>query len=520
MIEPIEQTTPAPPEPDLSGKQLGDYRLLRRLGRGGMADVYLAEQASLRRRVAFKVLRRSLAQQENYVRRFHNEAHAAAALIHANIVQIYEVGCTDGIHFIAQEYVEGRNLKQVVARKGAIGIPQAVLIMRQVAAALYKAGKEGIIHRDIKPENILIGPGGEAKVADFGLARITTGASNSDLTQVGVTMGTPLYMSPEQLEGGSVDLRSDIYSLGVTCYYMLTGRPPFEGETALNVAVQHLKSPPERVENLRPDLPSDLARIVHTMLAKSPDDRYPSAGELLRDLRQVRVEGLEADWTDQLLDLDASERFALSDSPIEATQRLDALMKQSAQASRNNRAVMAWTAAVAIAFLVGSALAWVTRRTDVLAIGPHEVLPKVDIKDSAEEQFFYAMMVNTDEAWESVLEYFPPTADETLDAVERGQNKYYTNLAKQNLARLYYEDGEYLQALDMYAELADLDATEEQFRAVGLAGKAIVYARMNQSDKVPDAWASAWPLRQILERVDREMFAELTQIGEQYQQQN
>jgi serine/threonine-protein kinase len=517
MIEPIGQSTPAPPEPDLSGKQLGDYRLLRRLGRGGMADVYLAEQASLRRRVAFKVLRRSLAQQENYVRRFHNEAHAAAALIHANIVQIYEVGCTAGIHFIAQEYVEGRNLKQVVARKGAIGIPQAVLIMRQVAAALHKAGKEGIVHRDIKPENILIGPGGEAKVADFGLARIITGASNADLTQVGVTMGTPLYMSPEQLEGGSVDLRSDIYSLGVTCYYMLTGRPPFEGETALNIAVQHLKSLPERLENLRPDLPSDLARIVHTMLAKSPDDRYASAGELLRELRQVRVEGLDADWTDQLLDLDASERFALSDSPLEATQRLDALMKQSTQASRHKRALKLWTAGVAIAFLVGSALAWATRRTDVLAIGPHEVLPKVDQKETIEQQYNYAMFVNTDEAFESVLEYFPADAGDISDATERAQIKYYTNLAKKNLAQLYYEDGEYEQALDMYADLADLDSTEEQFRAVGLAGKAIVYARLNLEDEFAATWFEAMSES---EHLDPEMRAELNRVLEEYQRQN
>ncbi len=248
---------------DLSGRQLGDYRLLRRLGRGAMAEVYLAEQGSLNRQVAVKVLKRELARDQTYIQRFQREAQAAASLVHANIVQIHEVGCIDGVYFIAQEYVQGLNLRQWMARHGALDLRMALIIMRQVAAALAKAAERGIVHRDIKPENIMLTRSGEVKVADFGLARGPRVGEAVDLTQAGMTMGTPLYMSPEQVEGEPLDSRSDLYSFGVTCYQMLAGSPPFGGETALSVAVQHLKKQPDPLENLRRDLPPALCRIVH-----------------------------------------------------------------------------------------------------------------------------------------------------------------------------------------------------------------------------------------------------------------
>src|SRR5260221_10527004 len=204
-------------EPDLSGRRVGDYQLLRRLGRGGMAEVYLAEQLSLRRQVALKVLRTNLAGDDAYIRRFQHEAQAAAKLVHANVVQIYEVGCSDGTYYISQEYVPGQNLKQLLARLGhGMDAVQAVNIIRQVAAGLHKAAEQKIIHRDIKPENIMITPGGEVKVADFGLARVIRDGEALNLTQVGITMGTPLYMSPEQAEGRALDPRGDVYSFCVT----------------------------------------------------------------------------------------------------------------------------------------------------------------------------------------------------------------------------------------------------------------------------------------------------------------
>ncbi len=279
--------TESPTEQDLAGRRLGDYHLLRRLGCGAMAEVYLAEQVSLKRRVAFKVLRESLSGDDTYVRRFVREAQAAASLIHAHIVQIYEVGCVDGVHFIAQEYVPGYNLQQALARSGMPELPVALSIMRQVAAALQKAAEQGIVHRDIKPENIMLNEHGEVKVADFGLARLRDDDVSSNLTQAGFTMGTPLYMSPEQVEGRSLDPRSDIYSLGVTCYQIFAGQTPFRGDTALSVAVQHLQNTPAPLEHARPDLPLEVCRIIHKMLAKNPADRYASARALLQDLRSL-----------------------------------------------------------------------------------------------------------------------------------------------------------------------------------------------------------------------------------------
>src|SRR5690348_2996145 len=189
MADPAPQTAETLAEADLSGRQLGDFRLLRRLGRGAMAEVYLAEQGSLRRQVAVKVLKSQLAADASYVQRFHHEAQAAASLVHANIVQIYDVGCDGGAHFIAQEYVQGLNLQEYLVRRGPPPATRAAAIICQVAAALNKAATAGIVHRDIKPENIMLAASGEVKVADFGLARLTGDAAG--LTQVGLTMGTP-----------------------------------------------------------------------------------------------------------------------------------------------------------------------------------------------------------------------------------------------------------------------------------------------------------------------------------------
>jgi serine/threonine-protein kinase len=200
---------------DLAGKKLKDFYILRRLGRGAMAEVYLAQQVSLNRQVAFKVLNEDLARDPNYVRRFNHEARAAAALVHAGIVQIYEVGEDQGVHYIVQEYVPGSNLGEVARSSGSLSTQLTLDILRQVTAALCKAASEGIVHRDIKPENIMLAKSGEVKVADFGLARVA-GDAGVNLTQIGVTMGTPLYMSPEQIEGRELDSRSDIYSLGCT----------------------------------------------------------------------------------------------------------------------------------------------------------------------------------------------------------------------------------------------------------------------------------------------------------------
>jgi serine/threonine-protein kinase len=298
-MEPITQATPTPQprgseppaSPDLSGRTIGDFQVLRRLGQGGMGQVYLAEQVSLKRKVALKVLRPDLAGNETSLARFKAEAEAVARATHANIVQVYYIGTVDGLPFMALEYVEGKNLREYLAKKGPPDLPLALNIMRQVASALVRAGELGIVHRDIKPDNILLTRKGEVKVADFGLSRVLTTGGDLNLTQSGVTMGTPLYMAPEQAEGKAVDCRTDIYSFGVTCYHVLSGEPPFRGATAVEVAIQHITGQAAPLHDLRPDLPDALCAIVHRMMARRPDDRFQTAREMLREIGRVR-EGL------------------------------------------------------------------------------------------------------------------------------------------------------------------------------------------------------------------------------------
>jgi serine/threonine-protein kinase len=300
-MEPLAQTTPTPPPrggealagPDLSGRTVGDFHVIRRLGQGGMGQVYLAEQVSLKRNVALKVLRPDLARNEQSLARFKAEAEAVARLTHANVVQVYYIGAVDGLPFMALEYVEGKNLREYLEKKGPTELPLALSIMRQVAAALVRAGELGIVHRDIKPDNILLTRKGEVKVADFGLSRVLTGDAPLNLTQSGVTMGTPLYMAPEQAEGKPVDSRADIYSFGVTSYHMLAGEPPFRGATAVEVALQHITAEPPPLAQVRPDLPPGVCALVHKMMAKRPDDRFQTARDLLREMVRLR-EGMSA----------------------------------------------------------------------------------------------------------------------------------------------------------------------------------------------------------------------------------
>lgn len=486
MSEPVPASPPT--EEDLSDRRLGDFHLLRRLGRGAMAEVYLAEQGSLRRQVAVKVLKRHLAADQTYVRRFHHEAQAVAALVHANIVQVYEVGCADGLHYLAQEYVQGQNLRDFLARHGPLDARLALAVLRQVAAALIKAADAGIVHRDIKPENIMLARSGEVKVADFGLARVAGDGGGLGLTQVGVTMGTPLYMSPEQVEGRSLDPRSDLYSLGVTSFHMLTGRPPFTGETALAVAVQHLKSAPPSLAALRPDLPPALVRIVHKLLEKNPADRYANPRELLRDLRGAAAEaGLGAD--------DADAAATLLDLPelagsIAATQRLGEAMKTAALVAVRRRRRVGWlVAAVVLAAALGAAAAAVKRTwfdRSLLASDAQAGIPR---QTSAREQFFAAQVQLADrEAWlQSVIEYFP--ADE-----------YYAPRAQQELVRLYFQENRFDEAAPLCAALAERKAPgDEAFRAFGLAGECVVLTSEDRLAEAARRLAELLPIREHLD---------------------
>ncbi len=452
-------------EADLSGRLVGDYQLLRRLGRGGMADVYLAEQRSLKRKIALKVLKAELAADQNYVKRFHHEAQAAASLVHANIVQIHDVGCVDGVHYIAQEYVEGKNLKQFILSQGTVDARLAVSVMRQVASALHRAGSRGIVHRDIKPENIMLARTGEVKVADFGLARVMGNGEAMNLTQVGITMGTPLYMSPEQVEGKQLDPRSDIYSLGVTCYHMLAGVPPFRGETALAIAMQHVKNEPDRLETQRDDLPVGLCRIVHKMLSKLPGDRYAHAAELLQDLRNLRIESPQAEWPEDL-DEWAEQTDPFVAARHQATTQLQALMNSPTTPRRNWR-YLVWGTALALAAVLGVAAAQATRTPPLVT---DEDARRFPTKETADLQMLAAIDISTVEAWQAVMNF------EKINE----EHDNYVWIAKRELVRLY------LRRPELVAQKRDLEtaqnlckslansAPEPQLQAFGIAGECII----------------------------------------------
>src|SRR5437867_12400752 len=219
----------------------GRYRIERKLGTGGMADVYLAEDQELGRRVAIKILNDRHAADDQFVERFRREAKNAAGLSHPNIVSIYDRGEAEGTYYIAMEYLEGRTLKELLVARGPTPLPVAIDYARQILAAVGFAHRNSIVHRDIKPHNVVVAPDGRLKVTDFGIAR----AGTSQMTETGSIIGTAQYLSPEQAKGAPVDQRSDLYAVGVVLYEMLTGSVPFTGDTPLEVAMKHLSAAPE-----------------------------------------------------------------------------------------------------------------------------------------------------------------------------------------------------------------------------------------------------------------------------------
>ncbi|HZT17249.1 MAG TPA: Stk1 family PASTA domain-containing Ser/Thr kinase [Gaiellaceae bacterium] len=259
------------------------YVIKRKLGSGGMADVYLAEDQELGRRVALKLLNERHAADEQFVERFRREAQSAAGLNHPNIVSIFDRGLAEGTYYIAMEYLDGRTLKELLVRNGPTPIPIAVDYARQILGALAFAHRNGIVHRDIKPHNIVVGRDGRLKVTDFGIAR--SGASQ--MTEAGSIVGTAQYLSPEQARGAPVDPRSDLYSLGIVLYEMLTGKVPFTGDTPVEIAMKHLSQVPSPPSKLRPQVPHDLDAVVMRAIAKDPERRYGSAEEMEADLARV-----------------------------------------------------------------------------------------------------------------------------------------------------------------------------------------------------------------------------------------
>ncbi|HXG11991.1 MAG TPA: serine/threonine-protein kinase [Gemmataceae bacterium] len=445
-------------EPDLTGRTLGDFHVLRRLGHGGMGQVYLAEQVSLKRKVALKILRADLAANPDALQRFQQEALAVARATHANIVQVYAIGECDGLHYMALEYVEGRNLREYLARKGPPDVPQVLAIMRQVAAALQRAGELGIIHRDIKPENILLTRKGEVKVADFGLSRcLAPDQAPLSLTQSGVTLGTPLYMSPEQVEGRPVDPRTDIYSFGVTCYHLLAGHPPFQGQTAFQVALQHVQAEPVPLEVIRPDLPAELCAVVKKMMAKDPAERYQTAGELLQDLTRLRetLTGLSSGLHSQVL-----EMSSLSGTPA------------AVPAAPSRRRGLPWAAAlsVVLALAGGAAVAWFRHASRNLPP------PSEPPASNAELEKIEAM-------------FSPQKREQVLQAgvelyINPGNDPQMIRLGARHCAELgvFYLEHRRLDAAERFFAKLEGHAARP-YRLLGRLGQAMVLAFQDQPDE-------------------------------------
>jgi beta-lactam-binding protein with PASTA domain/predicted Ser/Thr protein kinase len=262
----------------------GRYRVLSRLGSGGMADVFLAEDEQLGRKVALKLLHRRFSEDPGFVERFRREAQAAAGLQHPNIVSVYDRGAYDGTYYIAMEYLPGRSLKQLIRQEAPIDPLRAIEITIQILKAARFAHRHGVIHRDLKPHNVIIDDSGHVKVTDFGIAR----AGASDMTETGSIMGTAQYLSPEQAQGHAVSPTSDLYSVGVVLYELLTGRVPFDAEAAVTIALKHVSEAPTAPTQINATVPPELEHVVLWALNKSPTDRPDSADEFIRALEVAK----------------------------------------------------------------------------------------------------------------------------------------------------------------------------------------------------------------------------------------
>ena len=303
------------------------YELINKIGSGGMSEVYKARCHKLNRFVAIKFLKPEYCEDENFIVNFQREAQAAAALLHPNVVSVYDVNETDGVYYIVMEYVEGITLKQYIERNGKIPVKEATSIAIQIAQGMEAAHNAGIVHRDIKPANVLISREGKIKVTDFGIARTTTANTISE-----DILGSVRYISPEQARGGRVDSRSDIYSFGIVLYEMLTGELPFDGESSVTIALKHIQENVPLASEIAPELPMGIVRIVEKCTQKKPERRYQKTSSLLSDLKKSL---LSPDENFVILESEDAEGATVFISEADAKRLREEVNTSSSEPSKN-----------------------------------------------------------------------------------------------------------------------------------------------------------------------------------------
>ena len=323
---------------DLIGKVIGNrYEIITEVGNGGMATVYKAKDNILNRLVAIKILKDEFTTDQEFVKRFNTEAQSAARLTHPNIVSVFDVGYEEeyNIYYIVMELIKGKTLKEIIVHDGALSWKWAVNIAMQIASALEAAHKENIIHRDIKPHNIIITEEGVAKVTDFGIAKAV---SNSTITAFGTTIGSVHYFSPEQAKGGVTDAKSDIYSLGVVMYEMLTAKVPFDADTPVSVALKHMQEEPIEPIEINDEIPSAVNSIVMKAMQKDPINRYQTATEMISDLGKALK--------------DPNGNFVIIQNKDGAYTRVMRTIEPKKQPQNNKKRILFIAGLVAIFFLV------------------------------------------------------------------------------------------------------------------------------------------------------------------------
>lgn len=480
----------------------GRYELIERIGGGGMALVYKALDTLLNRFVAVKVLRQQYVHDDEFIRRFRREAQSAASLSHPNVVSVYDVGQDGDNHFIVMEYIEGSNLNEIIKEKSPMQVSEAVHIATQICDALSHAHMNGIIHRDIKPHNILIGKNGRVKVTDFGIARAIT---SSTITQTGSVIGSVHYFSPEHAKGVSAGEQSDLYSLGIVIYQMLTGRLPFLGESPISVALKHLQEPVEEPRSVNPMIPQSVENVILKAMRKRPEERYGSAADMLKDLETcLSPERLnEPKWTfasDEEEDEEATriipairpEHIASGteddDSPLEKQDTLthlstdapvwrDGAYEEEEEEDRRNPWVKPFVWFGVLLVLIGAAWYGVNVLRDIL------IIPDVEVVDVRGKPYEEARMILEERGFE-VPEPFFESSREVPENHVIDQSKIAGTLKKGSEIRLTVSSGIELVTVPSLLGYSESEA-KEVLEDLGIPEDNILIKHENHPEAAP-----------------------------------